>query len=74
MEAPQVIEKLREMFVYDNFQFSFNASVYLAGDDKKTLRQNIIELTTGKKLPKNKCTLTAASDAISNSIKQPTLF
>lgn len=74
MKAKEVIAKLKEDYVADNFHFAFVCSQYLAGNDKKRLRVEIMEELTGEKLPATKCGLHTVSDAVKASIEQLTLF
>ncbi len=73
LSPQQTIDKLRDVYVSDNFQFDFNVSMYIAGDGNKYLRQSIIKILTGQELPASKCGMYACSDALKQNFEQLTI-
>jgi hypothetical protein len=70
----KIIEELKKLYVADQFKFDFNVSMFLAGNHKKKLRQDVMAFLTGVKPPANKCGIHAVSERIKASIEQYTLF
>lgn len=73
-QATSTIAALKEIFELNSFQFSFNCSMYLAGDHKKDLRREIIFQLTGEQRPLSRCGLFATEDALKSSFQQYSLF
>ena len=70
----QIIDQLKSLYLTDNFAFSFNCSMILAGDSNKKTRQLIVEYLTGKKDPVSKCGLNRVSELIKADLEQSKLF
>lgn len=72
--ADKIIEELRKCFVNDHFRFLFNVSMYLAGDNNKYLRQEIVMKITGEKRPVSKCGIVAVELELSKIFTQYSIF
>jgi len=73
-QATSTIAKLKEVFELDSFQFSFNCSMHLAGNNKRELRREIIFQLTGEQRPLSRCSLFATEDILKISFQQYSLF
>jgi hypothetical protein len=73
-QASEIITKLSALFELNSFQFSFDCSMYLAGDQNKELRRQIIFQLTGEQRPLTRCGLFSTEDALKNSFQQYSLF
>lgn len=73
-QAEQVIEKLREQYEKDDFHFTLFCAQWIAGDQNKQLRQDIMEKLTGEQIPKSKCGLIAVEKQLAATFKQYQLF
>lgn len=74
MDNQELINKLQALYNGDRFAFEMASSIYLAGEEKKDLRHQIIYQVTGRRLPIKKCTHLAAAAALKIKFDQPTLF
>lgn len=74
MTAQQVIDALQQAYNGDKFLFDVTASQYLNGDKGQELRQQIIELVTGKRQPAKACTVAAVTNALKIKFDQYSLF
>ncbi len=70
----ELIETLREYFTQDSMSFEFNASMFLAGENNKAKRSELMELVTGVKKPSTKCSFHACVQELTNMFNQPSLF
>ncbi len=73
-KALTTIEKLKAYYNADRFHFDMNLSMFLSGPSNKRLRQEIMFILTGEKVPASKCGIHAISDKLKASMEQFSLF
>ena len=71
MKAIEIINKTSTLYHSGKLQFDMNVIPYISD---KFIRQEIISITTNKKLPANKCTETFTINSLRNFFEQPKLF
>lgn len=74
--AKQLIEQLRPQYNADRYKFDMQISMYLSGDSKKRLRQEIVQELKGelKPRPVKDCGLYAVADLLKAYYEQLKLF
>ena len=73
-QTQKTIEDLRPYYIESSELFEFKASMFLAGKNNTSKRQDIIQNLTGKRLPATKASLGAVVNALKNTYDSPTLF
>lgn len=73
-KVQKIISEISALYNPDAYIFSMNCSMFIAGDDKRLLRQEIIRQLTGKSLPKSRCEFLYTTEVMKASIEQPKLF
>jgi len=74
VQATNTINTLKALFTGDRLALDLLAGQYIAGDDKRALRQEICRQITGERRPQGKCTVLAVSDVLHASFHQYSLF
>ena len=74
VQATNTINTLKALFTGDRLALDLLAGQYIAGDDKRALRQEICRQMTGERRNQSKCTLLAIADVLFASFSQYTLF
>lgn len=74
--AKEFIEQLRDQYNSDRYRFDMNIAMYLSGDTKKRLRQEIVQELKGelKPPPVSKCGLYVVADLLKAYYEQLKLF
>lgn len=72
--ATEIIQRLRNAYTGNPFQFDAAVGQFVTGEHNKKLRQEIIYQVTGDKKPVTKCAVYAVSTYLKNSFDQLSLF
>lgn len=74
--AKDLIEQLRPYYDANRFRFELYISMYIAGDSKRRLRQELIQELTGELKPRpiSKCGMYAVADLLKAHYEQLKLF
>lgn len=74
--AQGTIDKLRDRYSANKFEFDFNVCQFIAGDQNKTLRREIVQILTGELKPRpiSKCGMYNVSDLLKANFEQLQLF
>lgn len=70
----KLVEDLRQKFKLNSFQFSMDCAQALGGDEKKSLRQEVMEYLTSRQWPARQCTTTRVEVELSNHFTQYSMF
>lgn len=73
-QAQNILDKCKEQYNADKFQFEFNLSMFFAGPHNKNLRADIIEFITGNRPPTSKAGIHVLADLLKAKFEQFTLF
>ena len=68
--AINIINRMKEYYCSDRFQFDFYIAQFLSGNGNKQLRRGIVKQLTGEDRPASKCGMYAVSDILKSSFEQ----
>jgi hypothetical protein len=74
MHTQQAIQLLQKSYNDEPRSFDFYASMIIAGDQNKRLRQDIVKVLTGEVKPVSKCGIYAVIDHLKANFQQSKLF